>query len=727
MSTPEAAARPAQLASRGAVHGLISTTTAAVVQGLGQLLVLAILARYVSKTDFGLVTATLVVIGLGRQLAEALVLPALVQRNNLTPRDRGTAATLSWLFSLVAVGLLWLGAGSIAQLFNEPAIIPIIKVMALVFVLQSPLFVAEGLIQRDFGFGRLASAEVLSFLLGYTVVGVTLALLGAGVWALVWAYVAQVLVKTLLLVWHRPDALKLAFDPASARATLNLAGGFGTSKLLNYAALQGDYAVVAATMSAAAVGVYGRAYQLVSLPVMLLGMALDRVLFPAYARLQNDRPRAAAHYRHSVVLSAMLIAPVTVLFVLLAPEIVRFLLGPDWSETIVPLQILAASLLFRMGYKLIDPLTKGLGVVYRRAWRVAVYATAVVLCALAGSPWGLAGVAVGVSVAIAINFLLVAQLALQLLNISWRDYAAMHARGVGLAICLLPFAWGAVSGLRYLGAGHFTIICCVFALVGTGLLLAAVLRPDLVLGPDVQWLTRLVGSSLAPADKDKIDQFRQPGMVVEFAFGVADQPALQHALRAALRRELAEQQIPVRCEKPADTVRLNQLRAAGKTLLRAPRLALHDALIIFSAVRQNNSNGSKRIVSWLALAQRLSLALSSSSVTLLQRGVLQELQALDRQGDIASIVKYMPQALNQAAPDILVCSQQLEESARRVQAELVKQVNGQRTNHQHADSQLLVIAIEQLDKETDVTHRARKIAAEIATQWRAKKDASCVA
>ncbi len=726
MKPTESEVRPAQLASRGAVHGLMSTTTAALVQGFGQLLVLAILARYVSKTDFGLVTATLVVIGLGRQLAEALVLPALVQRNTLTPRDSGTAATLSWLFSFVAVALLWLGAGAIAQLFNEPAIIPIVKVMATVFLLQSPLFVAEGLIQRDFGFGRLASAEVLSFLLGYTLVGVTLALLGAGVWALVWAYVAQVMVKTVVLVWQRPDALRLAFDPASARATLNLAGGFGTSKLLNYAALQGDYAVVAATMSAAAVGVYGRAYQLVSLPVMLLGVALDRVLFPAYARLQNDRPRAAEHYRHSVALSAMLIAPITVLFVLLAPELVRFLLGPNWSETVVPLQILAASLLFRMGYKLNDPLTKGLGVVYRRAWRVAVYALAVVLCALAGSSWGLVGVAIGVSVAITINFLLVAQLALQLLNISWRDYAAMHARGVMLALCLLPFAWAAVSGLRNVGAGSFAILCGVVMLVGAGLLLAALLRPDVVLGPDVQWLSRLVGTSLAPVDKTTFAESRRPGLVVEFGVDLVAEPALQHDLLNALHRQLTAQHIPVRCQAPADTARLRQLRAAGKTLLRAPRIALHDALIIFSSVRQHNSNGSKRVISWLALTQRLSLALSSATVTILQRGVMQELQALDRQGDVQSIVKYMPQALHQAAPDILVCAQQPGEPARRMQKTLVGLCE-QRACPQQADSCLLVISLEQIGKATDVTDRARTIAAAIAAQWQAKQGDGTIA
>ena len=680
------------------------------VQGVGQLLVLAILARYVSKTDFGLVTATLVVIGLGRQLAEALVRPALVQRAILTPRDSGTAATLSWLFGIVAVALLWLCADLIAQLFSEPAIIPIVKVMAMVFLLQSPLFVAEGLIQRDFGFGKLAKAEVLSFLLGYTVVGVALALWGAGVWALVWAYVSQVLVKTIYLVWLRPDSLRLAFDPVSARATLNLAGGFGSSKLLNYAALQGDYAVVAATMNAAAVGVYGRAYQIVGLPVMLLGMALDRVLFPIYARLQHDRKRAAEHYAHSVALSSIVIAPVTMLFVVLAPEIVRFLLGPDWSETIVPLQILAASLLFRMGYKLNDPLTKGLGVVYRRAWRIGVYAAAVISAAYIGSAWGLEGVAIGVSVAIIINFLLVAHLALDLLNISWRDYTVMHMRGVVLAVCMLPLAWGAASGLRYLDAGYFSILCAVFALVGASWLAAAALRPDLVLGPDVQWLTRLLASALAPAGKAPTANPPRQGVVVEFLGA----PSLHEALRYELRMQLTAANIPVKQELLANDPYLSQPHSAIKGLLHAPKSALHDALIIFSCLRQEGANGIKRIAAWLALRDKVAAARSRQAVTLVQPGVMQELLALDGQGDFEAIARHMQPALDRHLPDVLVVMPQAAEEAKRTQVILDRLVQ------RRGSYCMSVLSFEHTDMGKNGTLRAQQMATEVAAQWYAK-------
>ncbi|MGI9293303.1 MAG: lipopolysaccharide biosynthesis protein [Pseudomonadales bacterium] len=706
------ATEPTRLQSRSAVHGLVSTSTAAIVRGVGTLLVLAILARYVSKTDFGLVTATLVVIGLGQHLAEALVRPALVQRDNITPRDIGTAASLSWLFGFIAVALFWQSADAIAHLFSEPSIVPIVKVMALVFLLQSPLFVAEGLVQRDFGYGRLAASEVLSFLLGYTVVGVTLALLGAGVWALVWAYVAQILVKMVYLIWHRPDSLRLAFDPASARATLRLAGGFGSSKLLNYAALKGDYAVVAATMNAAAVGVYGRAYQIVSLPVTLMGLALDRVLFPIYARLQNNRPRAAEHYSHSVALSAILIAPATMLFVVLAPEIVRLILGPDWPETIVPLQILAATLLFRMGYKLNDPLTKGLGVVYRRAWRVAVYAAAVIGGAFIGAPWGLAGVSIGVSVAIIINFLLVAQLSLGLLRLSWRDYAGMHARGVVLAVCMLPLAWGAATGLRYLDAGYFSILCAVFALVGTSWLVAAALRPDLVLGPDVQWLTRLIGTAMVPAEASHPRKPLQQGMVVEF-LGTA---ALNIELSVALRAQLAAQQIPVNDRLQANNSRFSRLCSAIEALLRAPRMAFYQAFIIFSSVRQEGSNAVKRIVAWLALSQHVSAAHALQAVSIYQHGVLQELLSLDRQGDFGSIVRHMHQELDQHVPDVLVVLQDAAGVAAQTQAILDK------LRGRHRGSSMSIMLFEHADMEKNVTVCAQQIAAEVASQWHTQRN-----
>ena len=92
----------------------------------------------------------------------------------------------------------------------------------------------------------------------------------------------------------RPD-----FDRESARELIHY-GGFTLGRFFNYAALQGDYVVVGSTLSSSALGIYGRAYQLLATPAMLLGQVIDRVLFPMQAEIQHDRARLANQYRRAV-------------------------------------------------------------------------------------------------------------------------------------------------------------------------------------------------------------------------------------------------------------------------------------------------------------------------------------------------------------------------------------------------------------------------------------------
>ena len=171
-------------------------------------------------------------------------------------------------------------------------------------------------------------------------------------------------------------------------------------------------------MTASDLGYYSRAYQLVAMPAMLLGQMMDRVLFPVMASFQHARARLAEAYRRGISLVATVMAPLSVLIVMLAPEIVRVLLGPDWGPVVAPLRVLALGLVCRTGYKISDSLARSVGTVYKRAWRQAIYAALVVTGALVGRRWGITGVAWGVLVgaggAVAVGLLTAARIAPEL-------------------------------------------------------------------------------------------------------------------------------------------------------------------------------------------------------------------------------------------------------------------------------------------------------------------------
>ncbi|WP_211685149.1 lipopolysaccharide biosynthesis protein [Moritella sp. 24] len=612
------------------LDGAALTTAAVIIQGIGQILLLAVLARHISQAEFGLVTATLVVIGLGRQFTEALIRPVIVQREHLSVQDIGTASLISWFFAFVAFASLFLSASSIGNLFSEPDIVPVIKALSFIFLIQAPSLVAEGLLHRELKFSSIAFSEVTSFLLGYTLVGVSLALEGFGVWALVWAYLAQVGIKCIVIVRQKPKTLITRFDYCSFRHIMRMSGGFSIAKLLGYIATQVDYLVVAGTMNSAAVGIYGRAYQLVGMPAMLFGQVLERIMFPIYSRLQNNRQKAKVHYGHVVALSAIVMAPMSVLFVVLGPEIVRVILGPDWSGAVIPLQILACTIMFRMGYKLNDSLTKASGLVYQRVLRLAIYACAVAGGAFVGVPWGLPGIAVGVSFAIVLNFFLMTQLTLGWLGATWGWFASKHIRAGVFVLCFFPLLQGTASILRFFETGYLGVLFGVLAMFCIAVSVIAIVRPAIIFGSDLRWFVSLVARRIKPKSNGELpSSSRNKGIIVELS-GLA--PEEQRNLLQIVVNKLNSYDIPASdILKPLSQKKsliiyyISCLHLVFQAVKRAPRVTLYEMLMIIGSENEVQNNVLVSVVSLLAFGELVSKAQVTPGVHLLVSEPVQQL------------------------------------------------------------------------------------------------------
>jgi len=127
-----------------------------------------------------------------------------------------------------------------------------------------------------------------------------------------------------------------------------------------------------------ALGVYGRAYQMLVFPVNLFSTTMSTVLFPSIAKFQDDIPRLARAFRRATAVIALVYLPLSIVLIVLAPEIVAILLGPNWHDVILPFQILAVGLLFRAN-KVNLVVAQATGAVYKRAWREGIYGLFVVI------------------------------------------------------------------------------------------------------------------------------------------------------------------------------------------------------------------------------------------------------------------------------------------------------------------------------------------------------------
>lgn len=480
--------RPAESLTGRTISGMLWMAWGKGAHAALQLAVLAALARVLYPSDFGVVSAALVVIGFSGIVSHLGLGPAVVQRPQLDERHTDTALASSVILGLLLGGVIWLAAPFAADFFRENRIEQVLRVLAWVFPLQGLATVSESLLKRELRFRRLANIDVIAYAVGYGAVGVGLALGGLGIWALVIAHICQSLLKTGMLLVSQPPALRVRIERRAFRELMYFGGGFTIARIANYLAVQGDNLVVGRVLGPAALGIYGRAYQLMAAPAHGFGLVVDAVLFPAMAKVQSDKPRLAAAYRRGVALIALIVLPVSGALLVVAPEVIRFVLGPRWTDVTIPFQILAIGMLFRTSYKMSDSLARSTGAVYRRAWRQIVYAVLVMMGAWVGGTWGLAGVSWGVLAAVTVNFFLMAHLSLQVAEMRWRDFARAHVAPIALTLVVTPVVWVAATALRQWHASSAVIVVVAGALVAVTSILLVWSAPTAFLGADGQWM-----------------------------------------------------------------------------------------------------------------------------------------------------------------------------------------------------------------------------------------------
>ncbi len=416
--------------TRSVFSGFLWLAGASGVQIMLKIIVLGVLARLLSPHEFGVMGIALTVVEFSKLFAHMGVGPALIQKSEIGDDHLKTGLGMSLILGVFFVLLINIMATPLAVFFKMPELTDVLRVVSLVFLVDSFTVVGQALVMRNMKYRLTALIEVGSYTIAYGLIGVALAYAGWGVWALVFANLAQgVLVCVFLMAVQTfpkiPELRMTVF-----KDLFYYGGGMTLARIGNFVATQGDNLVVGKVLGASSLGLYGRAYQFMVMPASLIGNAMDKALFPAMSKVQNEKDRLSVAYLSGVSAIALLAIPISIATFFLAPEIVETILGNGWENVVLPLQILASSLLFRMSYKMSDSLARATGAVYRRAWRQMLYAALVLSGAWIGALYGIAGVAIGVAVALTINFVLMAHLSLNITGLTWEAFAKAHLHGV---------------------------------------------------------------------------------------------------------------------------------------------------------------------------------------------------------------------------------------------------------------------------------------------------------
>lgn len=327
------------------LHGVAWNFTEKILVKAVSFVISIILARLLAPSDYGLTGMLAVFLSVSSVFIEGGLAKALIQRQDCQDIDYSTAFVTNVSMSLVIYVVLFFAAPLIADFYDEPLLVSLTRAMALTIVLGSFNIVQRAKLMANVDFKSLAQINVLSIIVTGAI-GITMAYLGYGVWALV----GQAIGSTLFLIFIFPFYSKWKPSLRFSKESFSRLFGFG-SKLM----ITGVYSVIFNNIATICIGkayksqqlgYYTRATQFPDLISFTVNDVLGTVTFPVLSELQNDKDRLVAVYRKSLLATALVIFPVMVLCALLAYPLVLILLTEKWVPCVVLMQWLCLARIF---------------------------------------------------------------------------------------------------------------------------------------------------------------------------------------------------------------------------------------------------------------------------------------------------------------------------------------------------------------------------------------------
>lgn len=356
------------------------------------IITMAVLARLLTPADFGVVGYTTLVIAYLGVLMDLGFGAALIQRRDDVEEAAETVYAVNLILGAALTVATILGAPLVAGFFREPLVTPLLRVLGFTFVLEAAGSVALVLLRRNLAFRRKMIPDMgRSIVKG--VVSIGAALLGFGVWALVWGQLAGVLASTLL-AWTVVD---LHPRPRLHRSHLRSLGRFGGPLVVVdvghaiWANL--DYAVIGRLLGDAALGVYTIAYRLPELVVHSVWRVLHNAIFPVFSTIQHQADLLRKGYLATIRYTQTVVVPLCVGLFFTAEQAVLTLFGDQWAEAVPVLRVMAL-------FSLVGSIGVHSGDIYKALGRTGVLAgltlfelAALVPALLIGAQHGIVGVA----------------------------------------------------------------------------------------------------------------------------------------------------------------------------------------------------------------------------------------------------------------------------------------------------------------------------------------------
>jgi len=428
-----------------------------------------LLARLLDPSHYGLIGVVMAFVNILLVIQDAGFGQAVVYFNE-TEETLPTYHTVTVLSGVAMAALTVPFGPALAWFYGMPELTLLAPVLGLSLIFGGLRSVPQGLLMKELRFKALAVVETVAGVAA-GVAAVLLALAGAGVWSLVANILLGAGLQTLLTCRLRPGRYTRRWKPEVIRRVLDYGLPLTGSRILWQLYLNSDALIIGKVLGQTPLGYYSYALRLARFMSERVFGIVNRVSFPSFASMKDDRPRLVAHWHLLTEALGLLQFPAMLALAMNAEDFVLVVLGEKWLPAALPLRLLCAAEAIRSVQVIMPPLLSAVGRTDLVLRYNVVNAIALPVAFAAGCYFGgLVGVGVAWTTVYPVLVLHLLKYTVMVSGGSYLEYLrSLRAPLLVTAACLaamLPFDWLFGAGWTRLLARSAAGGACYLACLG---------------------------------------------------------------------------------------------------------------------------------------------------------------------------------------------------------------------------------------------------------------------
>lgn len=290
-----------------------------------------VLARLLSPDDYGLIGIITIFTTVCTAIINGGFSSALIRTKDPSEDDYNTAFIINLGLSLVLYSIVFLCSPFIADFFGREELVALTRVSSFTMVIGALAIVQQVRLTKRIDFKTQTKITLIASVVS-GMIGIAMALLGMGVWALVFQGIISQMLRTILLWFFNRWSPSLSFSKESFNRLFGFGWKMMVSGILDSIWTQLYQVVVGKFYSPATLGQYTRAKQFSSLFSSNLTSVIQRVTFPVLSDIQDEKERMIAAYRK--IIKTTMFMTFALMFALgaVSEPLLYCLIGEKWHE-----------------------------------------------------------------------------------------------------------------------------------------------------------------------------------------------------------------------------------------------------------------------------------------------------------------------------------------------------------------------------------------------------------